>query len=109
MTPATVDPKLHVELVYFTGCPHAEPMRERLHRCLERCGVEYFVTDVRTDEPTTDPRYRFLPSPSVLVNGVDVLGSVLTEECACRMRLPTEAELLHSIQKLREGRTCSVH
>ena len=89
---------MRVELVYFTGCPNFAPMRELLHRCLERCGFDRAVVEVNTDDPTTPATYRRFASPTVLVDGVDVLAGTLSDAAACRLDLPSETDLIAAIR-----------
>jgi hypothetical protein len=68
---------VRVELRYFLGCPHVDGTR----RLLERLGVRF--VEVEAD----------YPSPSVLVDGVDVMGDPGARVRACRLDLPTEDRL----------------
>src|SRR5258707_7665812 len=85
---------VRVELVYFTGCPNVAPMRQLLHRCLEQLGLRCEIIEVDTDTPTASDAYRRMGSPTVLVDGKDVLGGDLGGAESCRLQLPTEAELM---------------
>jgi hypothetical protein len=92
---------VRVELVYFTGCPNVPPMRELLRRCLGRLGLADEITEINTDTATAPQRYRQLGSPTVLVDGVDVLGNhVVGGAESCRLQLPTEAQLMAALQNL---------
>jgi hypothetical protein len=87
-----------VELVYFTGCPNVAPMRALLVRCLQSCDIETAIVEVNTDDPAARQSYRGLASPAVLVNSVDVLAGELSGGGkACRLKLPTEAELISAL------------
>jgi hypothetical protein len=88
---------MRVELVYFTGCPNLAAMRALLLRCLQKCHIDTEVVEVNTDDPPSPERYRGLASPAVLVDGVDVLRGATGEANACRLRLPTEAELIAAL------------
>jgi hypothetical protein len=83
--------------VYLTGCPNVVPMRELLKRCLVRLGLDPSIIEVETGAMRTGDRYRRLPSPTVLVDGVDVLGEDVGAAASCRLRLPTEQELLSAL------------
>jgi hypothetical protein len=80
--------------VYFTGCPNVPALRELLARCIRRLGVATDVREVNTDDAGSEDRYRQLPSPALLVDGVDVLGSADGAAASCRLTMPTEEELL---------------
>jgi hypothetical protein len=89
---------VRVELVYFTGCPNVAPLRELLTRCLNRLGLHMEIAEINTDAALSDDSYRQMPSPTVLVDGVDVLGDAGGGAASCRLRMPTEAELLSALQ-----------
>jgi hypothetical protein len=88
---------VRVELVYFTGCPNVPPMRELLRRCLAQIGVSEEVFEINTDTATVPESYRQLGSPTVLVDGVDVLGNHSGGAESCRLQLPTEAQLMAAL------------
>jgi hypothetical protein len=89
---------MRVELVYFTGCPNVAPVREVLRRCLTQLGLHNEIVDVNTDAPTVTETYRVFGSPTVLIDGVDVLGKPAGCADACRLQLPTENELLSALR-----------
>jgi hypothetical protein len=72
---------MRVQLVYFAGCPHVDAVRA----VLARLGVaaEEIVADY--------------PSPTVLVDGVDVMGDPPGRVAACRLDVPTEARLREAL------------
>jgi hypothetical protein len=82
---------MDVELLLAPDCPNAAAARAVLAVCLDRLGL-----DLRVSE-----RVGAYPSPTVLVNGVDVM----TGACgappipACRLDLPTEARVLAALQR----------
>lgn len=59
-----------IELLYFEGCPGHERLLPALHEVAARHGVE--LTERRIETADDAERRRFLGSPSVRVNGVDV-------------------------------------
>jgi hypothetical protein len=60
-----------VELLYFSGCPNVEAVRELVQRVAADEGI---TPDLRLVEVTPEEveRLRFIGSPSVRVNGHDV-------------------------------------
>ena len=94
---------MRVEIVYFTGCPNVAAMRELVRRCLMRCGFDQAIDEVNTDEPTTPAEYRRFASPTVLVDGVDILAGALSDAAACRLGMPSEAELIAAIRGQHES------
>ena len=55
------------------------------------------IVEVNTDAPGTPERYRRFGSPTVLVDGVDVLAGRLGDADSCRLKLPTEAEVIAAL------------
>jgi hypothetical protein len=82
---------MHIELLSAPGCPHAGAAKETITACLTALGI---------DEPIIDRVGRY-PSPTVLVDGVDVMRP---EEAgaptgdACRLDLPTPRRVLDALR-----------
>ncbi len=59
---------MKIELLYFPGCPHIEAARTQLRAALKqtRLTLEWSESEVT----------RGYGSPTILVNGVDVLGAL---------------------------------
>ncbi|MBV8993442.1 MAG: alkylmercury lyase [Pseudonocardiales bacterium] len=79
---------MKVELLYAPGCPNAEPMRRQLAGCLTTLGVRAEFTE----------RVGQFLSPTVLVNGADVLGGADIAGQRCRLNLPTDEQILTALQ-----------
>ena len=88
---------MRVELVYFTGCQNVEPMRRLIRRCLEQLGLLCEIVEVDTNAPTVPDVYRQMGSPTVLVDGTDVLCGHAGGAQSCRLQLPTETELIAAL------------
>ena len=75
-----------VELLLVPDCPYAESARAMLAGCLAEAGLAVPVVE----------RVGDYPSPTVLINGVDVMtgaaGTPTTQ--ACRLDRPTSQKLL---------------
>jgi len=69
-----------VEVLYFTGCPHAADALALVRRCVARLELAVEVGE----------KVGAFPSPSVRIDGRDVMGEPRTEGAACRLDLPTE-------------------
>lgn len=65
------DAGMHIEILTFDGCPHADATRECVQRALslERADATIDIVEVQTAE--TAQSLRFLGSPSVRINGSD--------------------------------------
>lgn len=72
MPVSTKDTHIRIEVLYFNGCPHHSPTIERINSVLrsEDCTAE--VREVLVPDPVTAQKVRFLGSPTVRVNGIDI-------------------------------------
>jgi hypothetical protein len=76
-----------IEILYFTGCPNYEPALERVRAALRAEGVEAPVELVAVETEAEATRQDFYGSPTVRVDGRDVVSppSGATPTLACRM------------------------
>jgi hypothetical protein len=81
---------MRIELLTAPDCPHAAPARQVITDCLTRLGL---------DEPIIDRVGRY-PSPTVLVEGVDVMRPEAAPAVgdACRLDLPTPRRVLDALR-----------
>jgi hypothetical protein len=63
---------MKVEFLYFTDCPNRLPALERIKEILqeERCGAE--VREILVPDVQAAQRTKFLGSPTIRVNGIDI-------------------------------------
>ena len=86
---------MKVELLYFDGCPCAERLLPRLRELLRDAGAEEALELRRIESPEHAAAERFLGSPSVRVDGVDVEpGADARTDFALACRLYDDAEHL---------------
>ncbi len=78
-----------VELQHVPGCPHADAARVLLRECLAELGL---------DVPFQDNEGEY-PSPTILVNGEDVMGAPASQAAACRLDVPTRQRLLAALRR----------
>ena len=83
-----VGPRPVVEVLFFKGCPHYQPLVSRLRELLHTHNVdaELIEREVITDEMAVEQR--FLGSPTVRINGVDVDRSLSDRDeygLSCRL------------------------
>jgi hypothetical protein len=81
---------MRIELLTSPGCPNAAAAKATITECLTALGI---------DVPIIDRVGRY-PSPTVLVDGVDVMRSeagVPTGD-ACRLDLPTRQRILDALR-----------
>src|SRR5882757_9545151 len=63
---------MKIEILYFDGCPNHEPAVERVRQLLREEDVSAEVLEVNVSDALIAQEVRFLGSPSVRVNGLDV-------------------------------------
>lgn len=80
---------IEVELRHLAGCPHTDAARALLHECL---------TEIQLDVAIEDKEGEY-PSPTILVNGEDVMGAPVSQAGACRLDLPTRQRLLFALRR----------
>jgi hypothetical protein len=79
-----------IELLVCDECPHAQQARALLDECLLASGLDtQLVVERRGDHP----------SPTILVNGCDIMGRSSIEGRACRLDLPTRDALLVALRR----------
>ena len=61
-----------IELLYFDGCPSHAAFLPRLRELLDRAGVQVPVQQRRVQSDEDARRERFLGSPTLRIDGVDV-------------------------------------
>jgi hypothetical protein len=83
---AVMSPR-RIQLLYRPGCPNVDRARRLLYHCLDEAGVQAEVEELAGD----------YPSPTILVDGVDVMGGPGGPGPACRLDLPTEERVLATL------------
>ena len=84
---------MRIELLYFDGCPGYEAFVPRLDELLARAGVKEPVQQRRVESDGAAQSERFLGSPSLRVDGVDVDPSAAGRaDYALKCRLYTTEE-----------------
>ena len=61
-----------IEVLYFKGCPNHEPAVERVRQAMTAEAVASPIEEIEVTDGAMAQKVRFLGSPSVRVNGVDV-------------------------------------
>ncbi len=79
-----------IELLFFPECPHVDAARAQLKRALEQVGLEASWTEHDVTRASTSPELRGYGSPTILINGADVMGASPGDGSACRLYLGTE-------------------
>jgi hypothetical protein len=63
---------MKIEILYFDGCPNHRPAAELVHGVLRELGVSAIVAEVAVPDAATAEATRFLGSPTIRVDGLDV-------------------------------------
>ena len=63
---------MKIEFLYVDGCPNVTPTVERLKTVLAKGGVSDPLTLTRVNDHEAAQSLRFLGSPTVRINGVDI-------------------------------------
>lgn len=79
---------IEVELRHVADCPHTDAARALLQDCLGELQLDAAVLDKEGE----------YPSPTILVNGEDVMGAPASQAAACRLDVPTRQRLLAALR-----------
>jgi len=63
---------LHIEFLYFRGCPNQEAARKLLVEVLRENRIKVTLHNMRIDSRDEAIAKRFLGSPTIRLNGVDI-------------------------------------
>ena len=63
---------MRIEVFYFDGCPNHAPTVERVKQMAVALGVQEKVEEIKVTSLDQAQQLRFLGSPTVRVNGVDI-------------------------------------
>jgi hypothetical protein len=86
---------VNVELRSVPDCPNLAAVRASLYAALADLKLPLDVTELVGD----------YPSPSVLVNGVDVMGAAADGVAACRLDLPTTEHIRAALRQVHRYRS----
>lgn len=87
------DATTQIEILHELGCPHVNDARALARSCLSELGLALTITE----------REGEYPSPTILVNGVDVMGRNDLHGAMCRLDLPTRDRVLAALRAARAG------
>jgi hypothetical protein len=78
-----------IEILHSPDCPHVDQARALLRSCLAELQLETPIRDREGD----------FPSPTILVNGVDVVGRTDIHGAMCRLDPPTREHVLAALTR----------
>jgi len=61
-----------IEILYFEGCPNHRPAVEMAREVIEELGIDAQVHETQVPTPEDAARLKFLGSPSIRIDGVDI-------------------------------------
>ncbi len=64
--------KVNVIVLYTVGCPHTNPAIEMLNQVADDINIPIELKTVQITTQTQAVEYRFLGSPTIQVNGLDI-------------------------------------
>jgi hypothetical protein len=80
-------PFVRIELRSVPDCPNVDRARDLLRTCMKDLNLRLDVDEVQGD----------YPSPSILVNGVDVMGDPGYRAASCRLDVPTRTAIVSAL------------
>ena len=78
--------KVKLEFQYFEGCPNHKKMDENLKGAIKGLENKIDLKEVLVEDEATAKQVGFIGSPTLLINGEDVVGAAVPEnpQLACR-------------------------
>jgi len=78
---------MRIEVLYFEDCPNYVPTIDRLRTVLREEGMNVEVLEVEVKNAAAAERLRFIGSPTIRINGLDIEADARSGErvgLACR-------------------------
>ena len=79
---------MKIELLHVSDCPHVDAARALLRECLIELQLNVIIEE----------KEGAYPSPTILVDGIDVMGAPASQVAACRLDVPTRRRLLFALR-----------
>jgi hypothetical protein len=79
---------VRIELLHMAGCPNIERVRQALRYSLAQLNIHASVVERQGD----------YASPTLLIDGVDVMGPPAASGGACRLDVPTSQRILAALR-----------
>jgi hypothetical protein len=80
---------MKIELLHVADCAHVDEARRTLESCLVEVGIDV----------TIDQREVEYPSPTILIDGEDVMGAPGAAGASCRLDVPTRERILTALSQ----------
>lgn len=89
-----------IELIYFDGCPHADAARQAVSEAVASMDAPVERSEWRQDDADTPDWAQRLPSPTVMVDGENVVGGVgETAGKACAGETPSAYAIRRALER----------
>ena len=103
---------MKIDVLYFDGCPNHPPVVELVRQVVADLGVDADIEEIGVHGPDDATRLRFLGSPSVHINGIDIDPQLRDREdfaFGCRTYdgagMPTRAMMESAVREVIEPTT----
>ena len=102
---------MKIEFLFFNGCPGFNPALSLLEQILLEYGIAVTIEKIQVTSPELAIQHRFLGSPSIRINGVDIEGNEEPSEYGLKCRIyqdtgsgiPSEAILRKALQGIEKN------
>jgi len=84
---------MKIELLSVPECPHVDTTRDLLRSCLHELQIHVPVEE----------KVGAFPSPTILINGVDVMKNPGISGAMCRLDVPTRDQLVAALRGAASG------
>lgn len=78
---------MKIEILYFEGCPNHEPADRAVRQVLAEIGIDADIEHVNVMDEATAQRVKFPGSPTIRVNGQDVIPTEDEDQYSLRCRV----------------------
>ncbi len=104
---------MDIQFLYFEDCPSHDEALKRLREVMQEEGVESRIEIIKVETEAQAEEYKFMGSPTILVNGDDIVSPTQSARygLACRAYtledgrispLPSYEMIRHAIRAARE-------
>lgn len=80
---------VQIDFIWDSDCPNAEAARQNLEAAIAATDIWTDVREWRTGDPNTPEKYRRYGSPTILIEGRDLLGKNGSGEHRCCRLYPS--------------------
>lgn len=97
---------MKIQLLYFDGCPNVERARAALRDAMAAERIDQAVEEIDVESPDAPDLARGWGSPTILIDGADVIGAVRSTGSACRLYAdgaPSVERIRARLATLRQG------